>query len=128
VTFERQPLGREVKGGEEIEVRLTLTADKNYEYLILEDFLPAGCEIVEDKSDLGRQYRYWWYYCSNREARDEKMVFFSTYVNAGKHTFVYTLRAETPGEYHVMPARASLMYQPDVRGTSPEGRLTIFEK
>ena len=127
LTFDRQPLGREVRGGEEIEVRLTVKADKHYRYMMLEDFLPAGCEVVEDKSDLGNRFRYWWYYCSQREARDDRMVFFRDYLNAGEHTFVYTLRSETPGEYHVMPAVASLMYQPDVRGTSPERRLTIFE-
>jgi hypothetical protein len=128
ITFDRQPLGREAKGGQEIEVRVTVEADKNYQYFMLEDMLPSGCEVVEDKSDLGERWGRWWYYCSNREARDEKMVFFSSHLPAGKHTFVYTLRAETPGEFHIMPAIASLMYQPDVRGTSAEGRLTIFEK
>jgi uncharacterized protein YfaS (alpha-2-macroglobulin family) len=128
ITFERKALHREVNGGEEIEVRVTVRADKNYRYFMLEDYLPAGCEVVEDKSDLGNRYRYWWNYCSNREARDEKMVFFSSYLAAGEHTFIYTLRSETPGEYHVMPAVASLMYQPDVRGSCAENRLTVFEK
>jgi uncharacterized protein YfaS (alpha-2-macroglobulin family) len=128
IVFDRQPLGREVKGGQEIEVRVTVEADKPYQYFILEDMLPSGCEVVEDKSDLDQRWRHWWAYCSNREARDTRMVFFSSYLGAAKHTFVYTLRAETPGEFHVMPAVASLMYQPDVRGTSAEDRLTVFEK
>ncbi|MBM4030434.1 MAG: hypothetical protein FJ291_01455 [Planctomycetes bacterium] len=128
IVFDRQPLGREVKGGQEIEVRVTVEADKPYQYFILEDMLPSGCEVVEDKSDLDARWRHWWAYCSNREARDTRMVFFSSYLAAAKTIFVYTLRAETPGEFHVMPAVASLMYQPDVRGTSAEDRLTIFEK
>jgi uncharacterized protein YfaS (alpha-2-macroglobulin family) len=127
IAFERQPLGREVNGGEEIEVRVVVEAEKPYDYFILEDFFPAGCEVVEDKSDLDQRYRHWWGYCSNRERRDAKMVFFASRLNHGTHTFVYTLRAEKPGEYHVMPAQASLMYQPDVRGTSAEERMTIFE-
>ncbi|MFP4057279.1 MAG: alpha-2-macroglobulin family protein [Candidatus Brocadiia bacterium] len=127
ITFQRLPLGREARGGQEIEVRVTVAAEKNHQYFMLEDFLPAGCEVVADKSDLDNRYRHWWHYCSNREARDEKVVFFATYLSAGEHTFIYTLRTETPGEFHVMPAQASLMYQPDVRGSSAENRLTIFE-
>jgi uncharacterized protein YfaS (alpha-2-macroglobulin family) len=127
VVYQRKPLGREVKVGEEIEVRVTVKADKSYQYLMLEDMLPAGCEIIEDKSDLDDRYRHWWRYSSNREARDEKMVFFNSHLRSGDTTYVYTLRAETPGDYHVMPAQAGLMYQPEVRGTSDELRLSIFE-
>jgi uncharacterized protein YfaS (alpha-2-macroglobulin family) len=56
------------------------------------------------------------------------MVFFASFLDRGKHTFLYTLRAEKPGAYHAMPAQAGLMYQPEVRGTSSESRLTIVEK
>ena len=125
--FVRVPLRGEVRSGEEIEVRLTLEADSEFDYLMLEDFFPAGCEVVEDKADLDQRYRYWWSYVSNREARDEKMVFFNQYVTTGKLSFVYTLRAETPGAFHVMPARATLMYEPEVMGTSKEEHVSIFD-
>ena len=91
---------------------------------MIEDFLPAGCEIVDDKSDLNQRYRRWWYYCSNREARDEKMVFFNGYMK-GEQKYIYTIRAETPGDFKVMPARAELMYDPDVTGSSAMTEMTI---
>ena len=94
---------------------------------MIEDFLPAGCEVVEDKSDLDNKHRRWWSYYSNREARDEKMVFFSQLVRDGEHTFVYTLRAETPGDFQAMPARATLMYEPEVSGNSASDRIVIAE-
>jgi uncharacterized protein YfaS (alpha-2-macroglobulin family) len=125
--FDRRPLGREVKGGEQFEVRVTVEADKPCDYFILEDFFPAGCEAAEDRLDRDERHRPGWGDWSNRERRDAKMVFFASRLQDGKHTFVYTLRAEKPGEYHVMLAQAWLMYQPDARGTSGEDRLTIFE-
>ncbi len=129
--YERRPLQGPVRSGQEIEVRLTVNTSAAQRYFMLEDYFPAGCEVVKDKSDMagvyGGMYRRWWGYCSNRESRDEKMVFFSSWLGAGKRTFVYTLRAETPGEYGVMPARGSLMYEPDLRGSCAKGRLVVVE-
>ena len=125
ITYKRVPLVGEVKSGEEIEVHLSVES-KSGEYMMLEDYLPAGCEIVEDKSDLNNRYRYWWNYCSNREARDEKMVFFNGSIN-GKQNYIYTIRAETPGEFKVMPAKAELMYQREVNGSSGMTELTIVD-
>ncbi len=125
--FDRVPLKGEVKSGDEIEVHLTVTGNSDRRYMMLEDYIPAGCEIVDDKSDLSGPYRYWWGYCNNREARDEKMVFFNSYIGKDKRKYIYTMRAETPGEFDAMPARAELMYEPEVNGSSGKTHLSIFE-
>lgn len=64
---------------------------------------------------------------ANKEIRDEKVVFFATQLSAGVHEFTYLYRAQIPGEYHVMPALASLMYYPEYQGNSAEARVTIVE-
>ena len=126
--YRRQPLGDTVRSGDEIEVRLVVETDRPRDYLMLEDYFPAGCEVIADKADLPARLRDPQRFCSHREARDERIAFFKTHLPRGKHVFVYTLRAETPGRFHAMPARAELMYQPDVRGNSAEARLTIVDR
>jgi alpha-2-macroglobulin len=127
----RTPLDRrssdqiKVKSGDIIEVALDVTGDSNYEYVVIEDPKPAGCE-VED-SIQGR-YGSWSYWFSQREVRDEKVAFFVTYFNRGGHKVTYRLRAETPGTFHVMPTRVSLMYTPEIGGISNEAIMKIEEK
>jgi len=121
---DRLPLiyGEPLAGGEEIEVRLELASANNYEYLVFEDFKPAGCEPVALRS--GRSYGQ---ICSNMELRDEKVVFFIGYLPQGTSTVTYTLRAEAPGLFHALPTSGYAMYAPDLRALSDEFVLPIVD-
>ncbi|MFY0577177.1 hypothetical protein ACN28S_25210 [Cystobacter fuscus] len=57
--------------------------------------------------------------------RDEKVVFFASDLKAGKNVFGYMMTPGFAGNLHVMPASASLMYHPQVRGTSSEQTLRV---
>ncbi|MCA9523454.1 MAG: hypothetical protein KC609_20910, partial [Myxococcales bacterium] len=124
--------GGAVKSGEELRVRLTLEAAKDYQYLMVEDYIPSGCEI---KKETARpRYGYHWrrrYYrprgYDNRELRDDRMVFFLTNLRSGTTTFTYTLRAETPGRFRTLPTYAELMYHPYVSATSSDLPITIVD-
>lgn len=128
-----QPLssGDEVRSGDRIQVEMTIEAKNNYEYLVVEDYRPAGCEAVELKSGSGYADRLddsgdvsgaTWLY---REFRDEKAVFFITRLPQGRHRISYELRAEVPGEFHGMPDQVHAMYVPEIRANSSEMRLGI---
>ena len=83
--------------GDLIEVRLTIIAPNNLHYAVIEDPIPAGTEGVDpnlatsqqigtrpglDNSDpLSQGWGWWWF--SNIEFRDEKVVLYSTYLPAG---------------------------------------------
>ncbi len=112
----------ELKPQDIIEVELSVESAGGNEYVMIEDFKPAGCEAVKEESE----YWNWWY--SHREYRDEKVAFFATDFPGGEQTFRYRLRAETPGRFTVLPARAELMYFPDLGGRSAEAHFTIKEK
>jgi len=62
-----------------------------------------------------------------KEIRDEKVAFFATRIAAGRHEFTYLLRAQIPGDYHVMPTLATLMYYPEYQGNGNETRVRIVE-
>ena len=121
----RLPLkeGDLLTSGDEIEVQLELTSENNYEYLVYEDFKPAGCEPVALLS--GRTYGS---LCSNLELRDEKVVFFIGWLPKGNHTVSYRLRAEIPGEFHALPTNGFAMYAPDVRAISDEHVMKIRDE
>jgi hypothetical protein len=56
------------------------------------------------------------------------MVWFLSNVHPGTTTFTYLLRAERPGLYHALPARAELMYDPKVKANSAESVVRIRAK
>lgn len=121
----RVPLksGDTVKSGDEIEVELTVKSDNNYEYVVMEDYKPAGTEPVTLISgyawDAGIGYQ--------REMRDEKVVFFVNYLPQGERKIHYRIRAEVPGSFHAMPTVSYAMYAPRIYTLSDEFRLNITD-
>jgi alpha-2-macroglobulin len=59
------------------------------------------------------------------EFRDERVVFFVRWLTRGKHSVSYRLRAEVPGKFSALPAKASAMYAPELKGNSEEIKLRI---
>ena len=126
IEYDRKPLteGDSLASGDLIEVSLKVEARNNFEYLVFEDPKPAGCETTEVKSG----YAWEGGLGGHREFRDEKVAFFATYLNQGKHELRYRLRAETPGVFHALPAHAECMYAPRVTGNSDSRIIRIVEK
>ena len=123
-----QSIGREINpykdkiySGDVIEVEIELKSKDPLQYLMIEDYIPAGCEIVNRTS--GRSKYYW---IAHQEFRDEKAVFFITKYQ-GKKTIKYKLRAEIPGTYNVLPTIVTSMYFPEVYANSSSYKLTIVE-
>lgn len=126
VSYERgdQPVTR-VRYGDTIRCVLWLNATRELPYAIVEDPLPAGCEILERRE----QFPFWDYdWVSDVDYRDERVCLFSQALPAGKTKFVYDLRAAIPGEYRIMPTSVSSMYLPSIRSTGAENALSIVHK
>lgn len=112
----------EVTSGDLVLVELEIDSKNDYEYVIFEDFKAAGFEPVELQSGytqggLGAYVEF----------RDERVAFFMRSLARGKHSVSYKLRAETPGQFSALPARAAAMYAPELRGNSDEIKLQIGE-
>ncbi len=97
-----------VRVGEVIEVRLTVSASHDCEYLMLVDHKPAGFEATECHSG------YDWRSGAYVEYRDSEVRFFLAWLPRGTTHFTYRLRAETPGQYLARPATIAGMYQPEL--------------
>jgi uncharacterized protein YfaS (alpha-2-macroglobulin family) len=112
--------GATLKSGELVEVELEIDSKNDYEYLVFEDYKAAGFEPVEVRSgyngnDLGAYVEF----------RDDRVAFFSRTIARGKHSVSYRLRAEIPGKFHALPARAQAMYAPELKGNSDEIQLKV---
>ncbi|MGQ9923979.1 MAG: alpha-2-macroglobulin family protein, partial [Armatimonadota bacterium] len=91
----------------------------SWQYVLVECPLPSGFEVVE------RPNPSWDLSFSGIEVRDDRVGIFSRTLDGDVNTFDFQVRAEVPGELHVMPVRAYAMYAPQLAGTSPEARLTV---
>jgi uncharacterized protein YfaS (alpha-2-macroglobulin family) len=122
----REPFEGALAGGDELEVAVTVKSNRPCDYLLLEDFFPSGTEVLRKEQEwYSRWCGSWWYGYNHSEARDDRMVWFVGDLGAGERTFRYLLRAETPGVFVGLPARAELMYEPEVCGNSEETRARI---
>ncbi len=120
--YRRVPLesGATLKSGDLVEVELEIDSKNDYEYLVFEDMKAAGFEPVSVRSgyggnDLG----------AYMELRDERVCFFVRALARGKNSAAYRLRAEIPGKFSALPARASAMYAPELKANSDEIKLGI---
>lgn len=120
--YDRVPIkdGEVLKSGEIVEVELTLESKNDYEYLIFEDLKPAGFEAEDVRSGYT-----WEGLGAYREFRDNRVCFFVRALPLGKHNLSYRLRAEIPGKFSALPARATGMYAPELRANSDELKIGV---
>jgi hypothetical protein len=116
--------GLEVSVEDELRVVLTVSASREADesYVMIECPIPAGTETRESEPE---DYDWWDSWYQRRELRDDKVCVAARYVGREPRDFTFRLRATAPGSYHVMPAVAFAMYEPDRRGTSSEWRVRV---
>ena len=124
-----------VQVGEAVTVRLTLVLPTEAYYLAVEDYIPAGAEILNTQLKTTQLGEYgepgplydpadpfgsgwgWWMF-SAAKVYDDHIAFTAEYLPAGTYELTYTLVILQAGEYQVLPARAWLFYFPEVQGTT----------
>ncbi len=123
IKYAREELetGAGILSGDLVEVKIVIVAKNDYEYLVFEDFKPAGCEPLALKSGGIYENGTW----MNREMRDEKVVTFIPWLPQGEQIITYTMRAEIPGTFGVLPHNAYAMYAPRVKAISDSWKLVI---
>jgi len=120
---EEDPLasGAVLQAGETVEVALSLESSQKLEYLLAEDFKPAGFECLEYNSGYGHGDGVSYY----RELHDERVSFYIHRLSKGTATIRYRMRAEHAGTMAAMPATIELMYAPRQAANSAEDQLRV---
>ena len=118
-------IGRSVDGcstGQTVLVRLTVHATRPLSHILLEDNIPAGCEII-DRGDVSYdQWENWWV---GQDVRDDRISFYIDELHRGKRVLEYQMRAGFAGTYSALPAQVFAMYDPTVRSTTAEQEFLI---
>lgn len=113
--------GARLGPGDEVEVRIRITARHGAEYVHLRDPRAAGLEPVSVRSgyrfDQGLAYR--------QEVRDSAVNIFFDWLPAGEFTLRYRLKAAMAGEFRVSPATLQSMYAPEFTAHSSGARIAI---
>jgi uncharacterized protein YfaS (alpha-2-macroglobulin family) len=128
--------------GGALTVRLTVVLPNDAYHFVVEDYLPAGAEILNtqlktsqlgpngepaplyDPSDPYSQGWGWWLFDPAR-IYDDHISWTAAYLPAGTYDLTYTISILQAGEYHLLPARAWMVYFPEVQGNSAGTMMEI---
>ena len=123
-----------------VKVRVTVTLPNDAYYLMVQDNIPAGAEILDSSlktSQQGEQSQsveqskgplydesnpfdagWGWWYFNPAKIYSDHILWNADYLPAGTYELTYTIVPSLPGQYHVLPAHAWQAYFPEVQGTS----------
>jgi uncharacterized protein YfaS (alpha-2-macroglobulin family) len=120
-----------------ITVRLTLTLNTAMQYLVVEDYIPAGMEIVDLslKTNQGASSNYnainpfefgwnWWLFGSP-QIYDDHIRWVAPDLQAGTYELTYKVQPILAGDFKVLPAHAYEYYFPEVEGSNAGMIFTI---
>jgi hypothetical protein len=128
-----------------ITAQLTLVLPHDSHYVMVEDFIPAGMEILNrslktsqqgiEETNASAQVQFddrnpfadgwgWWLF-HEPQIRDDGILFSADYLPAGTYVLTYTLVPLQAGEYRVLPAHAWESFFPEVQGTSAGAAFEI---
>ena len=116
VTADDPSKANEVVSGIDIPVHVDIQTDVAYPHVMLEEPIPASCEVEDD--DNGGAY-------TRREVHDDRVVFFFDNLPAGDTGIDYVLRTESTGSYRILPGIATIVYHPEMRGNTGLARVNV---
>lgn len=113
--------------------RVTVTLPHDQYYLVIEDYIPAGMEVVDislkttEQGDDGLQpytadspfargWGWWWFH--GPRIYNDRVHWSAQYLSAGTYELTYRMIPVTPGEFRTLPAHAWQYYFPEVEGSS----------
>lgn len=112
--------------GDAVRVKITVDMPRESWYTMITDPLPAGFEAINYSLNTSgvepHGERFYW---SRPDLRDNRAVFFTTYLWKGKHTYTYLIRATTSGTFRALPTEVTPMYEPEVWGRSASVEITV---
>lgn len=119
-----------------VKVKLTLTIPADSYYFNVQDYIPAGSDILNaslktSQQGMSSQYTQinfdpadpfgdgwgWWYF-NTPQIYDSHILWSADYLPAGTYVLSYTIVPVFAGEYRVLPAHAWQSYFPEVEGST----------
>jgi uncharacterized protein YfaS (alpha-2-macroglobulin family) len=112
-----------IRIGDELLVKVKFSAQDDFQYLVLEDYLPSGFEVT--RKNAYDEYQPF----VHIERWDNRMVYFFTDLKKNEvYEVAYIVRAELPGSFMVKPSRMECMYEPTIQGWSAPAVVDVKKK
>jgi uncharacterized protein YfaS (alpha-2-macroglobulin family) len=113
-----------LKVGDRIRVRITITADRDYDFVQVIDKRAACMEPVEQKSGYQRARGNYFegYYCT---PRDGSTNYYFDRMSKGKHVIETEYYIDRTGLYATGTCNVSCAYSPEFRATAPAATMKV---
>jgi hypothetical protein len=125
IVYRETPFSGTAAPGDVLLVRLTVAGAEDWRYLLIEDPLPAGAEIIADDTLYPLETRRPRPWEGRQEFRDDRAVFFQDGLPDGRREFWYLLKVVTPGVFRALPAQVTPMYVPGVSASTTPITVTV---
>jgi len=125
---------KKAKVGEVLRDHIQITVPKTRNFVMVEDFIPAGMEIVnldlsteqkslrlQERELKGREL-----YLDFKEIHDDRLFLYAEHLEPGVYEFDYFVRPLIKGKFTHLPAQVSEMYFPENFGRT-DGRYVEIE-
>ncbi|MFW5974702.1 MAG: alpha-2-macroglobulin family protein, partial [Bacteroidota bacterium] len=112
-----------VKVGDKLRIKLTLTSDKNLEFVHLEDGFASGFEAPEQLSGYQSQDGLAYY----RSMKDASAEFFIERMQKGTYVLEYDVIAEQSGDFSLGIATLQSLYAPEFAAHSEGSKIKVEE-
>jgi uncharacterized protein YfaS (alpha-2-macroglobulin family) len=130
IGVEQQDAGT-LRRGDVVRVHLTVTADSDMTWVVVNDPIPAGATIIGaglgGQSDLlttGDRERGAAWLAFQQRAFDSIRSYYR-FVPKGEFSIDYTIRLNNPGIFQMPPTRVEAMYAPEMFGELPNTAVTV---
>ncbi len=119
-----------------VTVKVTVTLPNDTYYLMVQDYIPAGADILDSSLKTSQQGQpdqaveaqydpadpfgegWGWWYFNQPQIYADHILWSADYLPAGTYQLAYTIIPSLAGQYRVLPAHAWQAYFPEVQGTS----------
>jgi len=124
-----------------ITVAINIVSAQDLYHFMLEDFIPAGTEVINQALRTTQTYPeeplppfdprqpfadgWGWWYFNDPQIYDDHLLWTADFLPAGSYTLTYELLPIQRGVFQVLPAHAWQFFYPEVMGTSTGKTLTI---
>jgi hypothetical protein len=122
LTVKREVIGAsgnaaQLKVGDSVKVRITITADRDYDFVQLIDKRAACMEPIGQLSGY-----HWGYYCA---PRDNSTNYYFDLLSKGKHTVETEYYVDRAGQYQSGTCTVQCAYSPEYTGRASAQTMTV---
>ena len=122
LTVKREVIGAsgnatQLKVGDRVKVRITITADRDYDFVQLIDKRAACMEPIGQLSGY-----HWGYYCA---PRDNSTNYYFDILSKGKHTVETEYYVDRAGQYQSGTCTVQCAYSPEYTGRASAQTMTV---